>query len=165
MVAVVVAFSATNFIQSVAAQAQTQTALIAAGGAGTNGNTLNSAVATTGPAKPAPAPQTGGQRQNSGGERGGSSRAQINWQLVADTLGISFDQLNSKLSNGETLSQIASTQNVDIQKVKDAILANYKDLLTQAVKEGNLTQPQSDSLYQRSLSQLDSLVNLPLVGN
>lgn len=103
-----------------------------------------------------------GSNTNNGGGRRGFVRVQLNWQVVATALGLNETDLYGKLNNGETLTQLASEQNVDAQKVQNAILSDVKSQLSQAVQNGQIMQAQSDQLYQRYSFQVQQMMDQPL---
>src|SRR3954469_20702602 len=61
-------------------------------------------------------------------------------QTSADTIGIPVDQLKSDYKGGQSISEIATANNVDPQKVADALVAKATDTLNQAVADGKLSQ-------------------------
>jgi hypothetical protein len=79
---------------------------------------------------------------------------------VAQTLKLQTTELETQLKAGQSLADIAKTQGVDLQKVKDTILSSGKTQLDAAVKAGKLTQQQADQAYQMAPQWLDKLVNL-----
>lgn len=81
-------------------------------------------------------------------------------QAVATSLNLTADQLQSQMSAGKSLTDIAKAQNVDIQKVKDAILASGKTQLDTVVKSGKLTQSQADKAYQTAVLWIDEIVTM-----
>lgn len=76
-------------------------------------------------------------------------------QATASALHISTDTLASDLANGQTISQIAQAQKVNISDVNSAYLGAVQTQLKQAVSAGNLTQQQSDAIY----AQMQQAVN------
>ena len=81
-------------------------------------------------------------------------------QAAATSLNLTPDQLQSQLKAGKSLTDIAKAQNVDIQKVKDAILASGKTQLDTVVKSGKLTQSQADKAYQTAVLWIDEIVTM-----
>jgi|KBSMisStandDraft_5_1062788.scaffolds.fasta_scaffold1111582_1 hypothetical protein len=61
-------------------------------------------------------------------------------QTSADTIGIPVDQLKADYKAGQSISEIATANNVDPQKVADALVAKATDTLNQAVADGKLSQ-------------------------
>lgn len=79
---------------------------------------------------------------------------------VAASLNLQPNALEDQLKAGNSLTDIAKTQNVDIQKVKDTVLSSAKTQLDAAVKAGKLTQAQEDQLNQKATQFIDKLVTM-----
>lgn len=79
---------------------------------------------------------------------------------VAQVLNLQTSALEAQVMGGQSLADIARTQGVDLQKVKDTILSSGKTQLDAAVKAGKLTQTQADQAYQFAPQLIDKLVNL-----
>ncbi|MCC7355727.1 MAG: hypothetical protein IT330_18450 [Anaerolineae bacterium] len=83
------------------------------------------------------------------GFRGGSWAT---YDAVAQVLNLTPTQLFEQLHSGKTLAEIAEAQGVDMQKVQDAVKAAQtqamKDAISQAVKDGKITQAQADWLLE-----------------
>ncbi len=67
----------------------------------------------------------------------------------ADALGISVDELNSLITSGETLSQIAYDQGMTYDEFTTLLADARVQALDQAVADGILAQAQADWLAQR----------------
>ncbi len=80
---------------------------------------------------------------------GGSSAV---FDAAAKALGLSPEQLFEELHAGKSLADIAKAQNVELQKVYDAMNAArveaMKANIEEAVKEGRITQAQADWILQ-----------------
>ena len=78
---------------------------------------------------------------------GGSTAA---FDAQAKALNLTPTQLFEQLHSGKTLTEIAGAQGVDLTKVQDAAKAVQtqatKDRITQAVKDGSMTQDQANWL-------------------
>jgi hypothetical protein len=68
--------------------------------------------------------------------------------VVAKALGMTAPDLRVALVSGKSLQDLATSKNVQLQTVVDAITAAVKADLDQAVKDGLLTQAQADRLNQ-----------------
>jgi polyhydroxyalkanoate synthesis regulator phasin len=105
------------------------------------------------------------RRGPGGGDRhGGFGRIGIALDAAAKALGIDLDELKTELQSGKTLAEIATAHKIDIQKVIDALTADAKAKLDEAVKNGRITQEQADSRLSEMTSRLQDLVNQPLPG-
>ena len=70
----------------------------------------------------------------------------------AAALGLTPTQLFEELHSGKSLSDVATAKGVDLQKIQDAAKTArtqaMKDAISQAVKDGKMTQAQADWLNQ-----------------
>jgi polyhydroxyalkanoate synthesis regulator phasin len=67
---------------------------------------------------------------------------------VAPSLHLTSQQLDTQLKSGKSLSQIAAAQHVSQADLKTSVNDAIQSALTQAVKDGNLTQSQATYLSQ-----------------
>jgi Spy/CpxP family protein refolding chaperone len=67
----------------------------------------------------------------------------------AQKLGISVDELNTRLANGETMAQIASSKGLTADQFRTMMTDARSQAIDQAVKNGDLTQEQADWMKQR----------------
>lgn len=63
---------------------------------------------------------------------------------VAEALGLTTDELRTRLRDGESLADVAEAEGVDVQAVVDAIVAGHQVRLDEAVADGRITQEQAD---------------------
>jgi hypothetical protein len=80
----------------------------------------------------------------------------------ASALGISQTQLTTDLKSGQSLSQIASAQNVSEADFRTKLIANLKPALDQAVTDKKITAAQEQSIINRLQSGTLPLWNLPV---
>lgn len=83
------------------------------------------------------------------------------WDGLADALGLTQDELNARLSSGQTLAQIAEAQGVTQEELAAALEASVKAGLDQAVADGVLTREQADWM----LSHTPALASGASVGD
>jgi len=69
--------------------------------------------------------------------------------VYATELGLSVDDLNSRLENGETMAQIASSKGLTVEQFNAMMVEARSQALVEAVKNGDLTQEQADWMNQR----------------
>ena len=74
-------------------------------------------------------------------------------------LGLSEDELRAKLQSGKTLAQIARDEGRSVDGLKQAMVADAKDKLDQAVKDGRLTRSQADRALNDLQRRVDDLVD------
>ena len=68
------------------------------------------------------------------------------WASLAETLGLTPDELSAQLAAGQTLAQIAEAQGVSQEEVTAALQTAMTTGLQQAVTGGVLTQAQADQM-------------------
>ena len=82
--------------------------------------------------------------------RGGHGFGRIaNAQVIADTLGMTVEELQAARQSGQTLEEIAADQGVSMDTIADAVLAANEARLAEAVANGNITQEQADNIANR----------------
>lgn len=64
---------------------------------------------------------------------------------AAKALGLDTTTFLTQIHSGQTLADIAKAQNVDVQKVYDAMLATAKEHMAAQVTAGTITQAQADA--------------------
>jgi len=69
--------------------------------------------------------------------------------VYAEQLGISVDDLNARLENGETISQIAVEKGLTAEQFTTLMNSAREQAVAQAVQDGTLTQEQADWMNQR----------------
>jgi len=94
-----------------------------------------------------------------GGPRGGRLGASLD--AAAKALGIDLDALRTELQSGKTLAEVATAHGVDVQQVIDALTADAKAKLDEAVTAGRITQEQADTRLSEMSTRLEDLVNEP----
>jgi polyhydroxyalkanoate synthesis regulator phasin len=83
----------------------------------------------------------------------------VDMSTVADSLGISEDELRDALADGQTIAEIAEEQGVDVQDVIDDIVAAQRERVDEAVAEGRLTQEEADELLAGAEERVTAFVN------
>lgn len=78
---------------------------------------------------------------------------------AAQYLGLSEQALHQRLEQGKTLADVAKAQGKSLDGLEQAIVADTKTHLDQAVKDGKLTQAQADDLLKRLQSHVGDIVN------
>lgn len=81
---------------------------------------------------------------------------------VATTLDMSEADLMSAVREGKSVAAIAKEQGVDLQKVIDAILAERKSQLDEAVANGTITQQRADLMLKNMTTNLPDQLNQPM---
>jgi predicted XRE-type DNA-binding protein len=78
---------------------------------------------------------------------------------AAKYLGLSESDLQSKLSNGQSLADVAKAQSKDVSGLQDVIVAAEKADLDKAVADKKLTQSQADDALNKLKANIADLVN------
>jgi hypothetical protein len=78
---------------------------------------------------------------------------------AATYLGLTDAQLRSDVESGQSLAQIATAQGKSVDGLKQALIADAKSHLDQAVKDGKLTAAQETEFLNDLSSRIDDLVN------
>ncbi len=81
---------------------------------------------------------------------------------VAQTLGLTVDELTSQLQQGNTLKDIAAGQGVSDENVVATIIAPYQDELRLQVSYGYISQEQADSLLKEAQEHAQDLLTRDL---
>ncbi len=86
-------------------------------------------------------PGASGPMGHPGGPMGG--------EVLAEALGMSVEDFQTALAEGQTPQEIAQAQGVDWSDVEAAMQAEAEEHLQQAVDDGKLTQEQADAILER----------------
>jgi len=79
--------------------------------------------------------------------------------VAAKAIGISCADLVKAMQGGKSIVQVAADKNVQVQTVVDALVNARKDALAQDVKEGLITQAQSDAQSSRLVEQVTAMIS------
>jgi hypothetical protein len=78
---------------------------------------------------------------------------------VAEALGMEEEDLREALRDGQTLSQIAEAQGVDVQVVIDAMVAELRTHLDERVADGDLTQEEADERLAEATERITERID------
>jgi hypothetical protein len=78
---------------------------------------------------------------------------------AASYLGLTESQLDTKLDSGQTLAQVAKDQGKSVDGLVDALKADMKKKLDQAVSDGAITKAQEEQALKDADTRLRNLVN------
>lgn len=85
--------------------------------------------------------------------------AVIDLDTIAETLGMTTEELQTELEAGSTLSEIIVAQGSTVEDVVDALMVNVQAELDAAVTEGRLTQEQADERLIETEEHLTEAIN------
>jgi len=95
-----------------------------------------------------------------GGMLGASSEMHtFVWNALAETLGLTSDELTAEVSSGKTIAQIAEEKGVSRTDLVAALETAHSDALAQAVADGNLTQEQADSIQAQMADRYEWMID------
>jgi hypothetical protein len=78
---------------------------------------------------------------------------------AAQALGLSTDDLRSRLREGNTIAQVAQAQGVEVQQVIDAMVAAATARIDQEVQEGELSAEEANERKANLEERITTLVN------
>ena len=80
------------------------------------------------------------------------------FDAAAEYLGLTADALRTRLADGKTLAQIAEAEGKSVDGLKQALVADAKQRLAEAVKDGKLTEAQAADMLEGYSERIDALV-------
>lgn len=83
---------------------------------------------------------------------------------VAGVLGLTYDELNTRLAQGETIAQVAESKGVALSLVVDTIVAPQSETLQVRVKYGYLTNDQAQSILEQVRYRVEQAITLARTG-
>lgn len=99
---------------------------------------------------------------------GGPHETVTDTSVAATAIGISESDLTAALAKGQTMADVAKANNVDVQVVVDALIADAESELAEQVSSGALTQAQADQektgITQRVTDQVNGTFGGPGMG-
>jgi hypothetical protein len=78
---------------------------------------------------------------------------------AAQALGMTVEDLRSALQGGKSLATVATEKGIDVAKVVDALVAEFKAHLDQEVASGIHTQAEADQKLADARSRIEAFVN------
>jgi hypothetical protein len=80
-------------------------------------------------------------------------------EALAETLGLTVDELRAEFEAGNSLSDIAAAQGVDVQDLIDEMVAKATERLDEAVANDNLTREEADAKLAEITERITERVN------
>ena len=102
--------------------------------------------------QPAPAE---GERGPCRGPRGGGKHLEV----AAQAIGIEVDALREALRDGQTIAEVAQANDVEVQAVVDAIVADISARIDEGVANGRLTEEEADEKKAELPERVTARVN------
>lgn len=105
-----------------------------------------------------------GLPERGGPPRGGShdgrpDRDRPGLDAAADAIGISVDDLRTAVLGGDTIAEVAAANNVDVQTVIDALVAEANARLEAAVADGGLSEAEAAERKTDIVEHITDMVN------
>ena len=97
-----------------------------------------------------------GEGKHGGKGHGGPAKSLAN---VATVLKLTEAELKTQLDSGKSLAAVAAAQNVNVQLVIDAVVAEMKAHIAEEVASGELTQAQADAKLAEATVRATDMVN------
>ena len=123
---------------------------------GTINQTQSDAVAA---ALKAAVPADGGGRGHGGPGGGEQGRRGPNLDIVSKALGMTTTDLQTALTGGQTIAQVATSKGVDVQKVIDAVVSDYTAKEQAEVVAGTQPQAEVDQKIVDAKARITDMVN------
>jgi hypothetical protein len=107
-----------------------------------------------------------GDGEGRGGHGGPGMGRGMGLDAAATALGMTAADLRTAVQGGQTIAQVATSKGVDLQKVVDAIVADYKTKEQAEVATGDHTQAEVDAKVADFTTKVTDMVNgkLPVGG-
>jgi hypothetical protein len=83
-------------------------------------------------------------------------------EAAAKALGVSADELRTSLLTGKSIAEVATSNNVDVNVVIDAMVNDLTSHLADEVKAGHLTQADADQRIADATERITQHVNEPM---
>jgi len=82
----------------------------------------------------------------------------IGLEEVAAVLGLTPEELLSRINEGQTIEQIALDQGISVEQVIEAALTLHAEMITDLVEDGYLSQEQADDILEQARLRIEQLV-------
>ena len=100
---------------------------------------------------------TEGEKQEGDCDRDG--KRSTRWTRVAELVGTDLDGLKTALGEGQTLAEIAESNDVEPQTVIDGLVADANDRVDAWVEAGKLTEEEAETRKSEAATKIETLVN------
>jgi len=98
-----------------------------------------------------------GEEEGKHGPRGNGNHEEMQG-VIADTLGISTEELQSELESGKTVAQLAEEKGVSVDAVIDAVTAKINESIDQAVAEGDLDAEKAEEIRSNAPERVREMI-------
>lgn len=87
------------------------------------------------------------------------------YSIIADTLGIAIDELQTALNSGKTIAALAEEKGKSVDDLVNAVLQSRKAELQKLVDNGTMTQEQMDYMLNNMDTQIRTAIENDNFGN
>ncbi len=108
---------------------------------------------------PGPRGRTGEGEHGDHGGRGHGMKGGNSLDAAATALGMTAEELRSKLEAGKSIADVATAKGVAINTVIDALVAEVKAHLDEEVASGEHTQAEADAKLAQATTRITEMVN------
>ncbi len=93
-----------------------------------------------------------------GGHGHGPGRGAVS-EVVTEALGVDAETLRDELRAGNSIADVAAANDVDVQVVIDAMVAELSEKIDTAVADGRITAEEGADRLERGTARIEALVN------
>jgi hypothetical protein len=93
------------------------------------------------------------------GRPGGFHHRGPGLDAAADALGITEDELRTALQDGQSIAEVAAANDIDVQTVIDALVADATAHIDEEVAEGDLTEEEAATRKANLVERITAMVN------
>jgi hypothetical protein len=98
-------------------------------------------------------------RPGHGGPGGPRGHFGAGLDAAAEAIGITSEELRAALRDGSTIAEVAEANDVDVQTVIDALVADAEAHLDEAVEDGRLTEEEAAERKADVADRIEAMVN------
>ena len=95
-----------------------------------------------------------GKRGKGRGRLGGKANGLIS--IVAEQMGVSVEDIRTKLADGNSLADIGEEADGDLTEVTDAVMEAFEARLTTAIENGRVSSDKADELRENMRERIES---------
>ncbi len=97
--------------------------------------------------------------EDSGGECGHGGKGLGRWSGIAELVGTDNEGLKTAFSEGKTLAEIATENEIEVQSVIDALVEDANERIDAAFEAGKLTEEEGEAKKSDAATKIEEFVN------
>ena len=86
----------------------------------------------------------------------------VTLERVADVLNLTYDELTTRLDQGETIAQIAQAEGVNTSLVVNTVLAPHSEVIQIFANYGYLDETQAQDILEQAKERIEEAITHPL---